>query len=331
MSYCVGRKHGSDPTLLWLWCRPAIIALIQPLAWEPPCAMGVALKKKRVKEKINVLSSNVQKTKVLKGTTRNHSKDWPVCGQEFLCWVQVLVYFLSFPYFSRYFHRENNIHFLFVCFLLLGLHLRHMDVPGLGVEPEPQQHGIQATSNDLHQSPQKHSILNPLSESKDRTCILMDPSWLHFPWATKGTPRYTHFEYSTYNLQEVRQDVWGHVPHCWSFGRASVSHWGPSKGLPEASQSHDRSLQTSRQTGRGKWWWCRELERWDPQQPESSQYPLGFTSKISLSCSMINKLVLCVFLILSSLTNPTPGTHSAPTHSLISEWALSFPHFWAEF
>ena len=27
---------------LWLWCRPAATALIQPLTWEPPCAAGVA-------------------------------------------------------------------------------------------------------------------------------------------------------------------------------------------------------------------------------------------------------------------------------------------------
>ena len=27
-----------DPALLWLWCRPAATAPIQPLAWEPPNA-----------------------------------------------------------------------------------------------------------------------------------------------------------------------------------------------------------------------------------------------------------------------------------------------------
>ena len=31
-----------DPSLLWLWCRLAATALIGPLAWEPPYAMGVA-------------------------------------------------------------------------------------------------------------------------------------------------------------------------------------------------------------------------------------------------------------------------------------------------
>ena len=35
-----------DPVLPRLWCRPAAAALIQPLGWKLPCAMGVALKKK---------------------------------------------------------------------------------------------------------------------------------------------------------------------------------------------------------------------------------------------------------------------------------------------
>ena len=48
----VGRKHGSDPTLLWLCCRPAGTAPNGPLAWEPPYATGAALQKaKRQKDK----------------------------------------------------------------------------------------------------------------------------------------------------------------------------------------------------------------------------------------------------------------------------------------
>ena len=35
--------------LLWLWCRPAAAALIQPLAWKRPHAMGVALKRQKKK------------------------------------------------------------------------------------------------------------------------------------------------------------------------------------------------------------------------------------------------------------------------------------------
>ena len=55
MSYGVGRRHGldpTDPTLLWLWRRPVVTALIRPLAWEPPYAMRAAQEvAKRQKEK----------------------------------------------------------------------------------------------------------------------------------------------------------------------------------------------------------------------------------------------------------------------------------------
>ena len=51
MSCGVGRRRGSDPVLLWLWCRLADVALIGPLAWEPPYAMGGALKKQTKKSK----------------------------------------------------------------------------------------------------------------------------------------------------------------------------------------------------------------------------------------------------------------------------------------
>ena len=42
-----------DPALLWLWCRLAGTTPVEPLPWEPPYAMGVALKdKKKTKIKI---------------------------------------------------------------------------------------------------------------------------------------------------------------------------------------------------------------------------------------------------------------------------------------
>ena len=47
MSCSVGRRRGSDLVLLWLWRRPAAIAPIGPLAWEPPYASGVALQRQR--------------------------------------------------------------------------------------------------------------------------------------------------------------------------------------------------------------------------------------------------------------------------------------------
>ena len=36
--------------LLWLWCRPAAAAPIGPLAWEPPYAVGAALKRQKKKK-----------------------------------------------------------------------------------------------------------------------------------------------------------------------------------------------------------------------------------------------------------------------------------------
>ena len=42
MSYGVDQRCSSDLVLLWLWRRPEATAPIQPLAWEPPYAMGAA-------------------------------------------------------------------------------------------------------------------------------------------------------------------------------------------------------------------------------------------------------------------------------------------------
>ena len=47
MSWGVGRRLGWDPVLQWLWCRLVATALIRPVAWKPPYAAGVALKKEK--------------------------------------------------------------------------------------------------------------------------------------------------------------------------------------------------------------------------------------------------------------------------------------------
>ena len=47
MSCGLGHTRGLDPTWLWLWCRPAAAAPIQPLAWKLPYAAGTALKSKK--------------------------------------------------------------------------------------------------------------------------------------------------------------------------------------------------------------------------------------------------------------------------------------------
>ena len=56
MSCGVGCRRDSDPMLLWLWCGSelAIIALIRPLAWEPPYAMDATLKKTKKKNAVTL-------------------------------------------------------------------------------------------------------------------------------------------------------------------------------------------------------------------------------------------------------------------------------------
>ena len=51
MSCGVGHRRGLDLALLWLWCKPVATALMRPLAWEPPCATGAALKGQKDQKK----------------------------------------------------------------------------------------------------------------------------------------------------------------------------------------------------------------------------------------------------------------------------------------
>ena len=51
MSCGVGCRRSLDLALLWLWLSLAATALIRPLAWEPPYAMGTALKRQKAKKK----------------------------------------------------------------------------------------------------------------------------------------------------------------------------------------------------------------------------------------------------------------------------------------
>ena len=50
MSVGVGHRRRSDLALLWLWHGPVATALTLPLVWEPPYAMGTALKRPKKKK-----------------------------------------------------------------------------------------------------------------------------------------------------------------------------------------------------------------------------------------------------------------------------------------
>ena len=70
-----------------------------------------------------------------------------------------------------------------------------MEVPRLGVESEQQLPAtVPAMPDlnsvfDLHHSSQQHQILNPLTEARVQTRILMDTSWVHDLPSHMGTPR----------------------------------------------------------------------------------------------------------------------------------------------
>ena len=78
--------------------------------------------------------------------------------------------------------------------LFLGLFLRHMEFPRLGVELElqPPAYAIATATWDpsrvcnLHHGSQPRWILNPLSRARDRTCNLMVPSRICQPLCHDG-------------------------------------------------------------------------------------------------------------------------------------------------
>ena len=84
----------------------------------------------------------------------------------------------------------------FFSFFFLGPHVWHVEVPRLGVESELQllpYTTATATRDpshacDLHCSSRQCQILNQLSKTQDRTCILLDASWIHFHCATNRKP-----------------------------------------------------------------------------------------------------------------------------------------------
>ena len=73
MSCGVGHSHGLNPELLWLWCRLAGVALIRPLAWEPPYAVRVALKIPKKKKRISNFHLNVPDERNLTKTTKKEN------------------------------------------------------------------------------------------------------------------------------------------------------------------------------------------------------------------------------------------------------------------
>ena len=88
MSCGVGCRCSSDLVLLWLWGRQAATALIRPVAWEPPYAVGVPLekaKRPKKKKKLAFLYTNnelPEKNKEIH-TIHNSIKSNKILGNKF--------------------------------------------------------------------------------------------------------------------------------------------------------------------------------------------------------------------------------------------------------
>ena len=74
----VGHRQSSNLAFLWLWlcCRLAATALIQPLAWGLICAVGVGLKRQKQNKQTKKTPEN--QTKKLKKTKAQKPSGGPV-------------------------------------------------------------------------------------------------------------------------------------------------------------------------------------------------------------------------------------------------------------
>ena len=118
---------------------------------------------------------------------------------------------------SNYFYiwfklRIQQIYSFFFFFSFLGPHLRHMEVPRIGVKLElqllayafPDPSGV----CNLHHSSQQRWFLNPLSKARVWTSILMDTNQVPYHWATTGTPTsFFYIEYSCFPISFVEKTV----------------------------------------------------------------------------------------------------------------------------
>ena len=94
----------------------------------------------------------------------------------------------------------------------------------------------------LHHSSRQRQILNPLSEARDWTCVLMDPSQIHFCCATTGTPDKTDFKTKTMKkdkegiptlAQWAPPCLWSTRTQVWSL--AYVAQWVKGSSIAAAA------------------------------------------------------------------------------------------------
>ena len=81
------RRCGLDPMFLWLWCRSAAALPMRALAWEPPCTMGVALKRQIKNKKSRVI---LLVARLPEGECWGRKGQWvPPCIVEIRHWMSL--------------------------------------------------------------------------------------------------------------------------------------------------------------------------------------------------------------------------------------------------
>ena len=124
--------------------------------------------------------------------------------------------------------------YLFYFFVFLGPHLRHMEVSRLGVESELQLAGLHHSHSNMGSEPHLWSTTQlmampdpkPLSEARDRICVLMDISQISFHWATMGTSKCYKFLKDS-NLSEAE-----------GLSTVQLPGWGREKSPSRISPGH---------------------------------------------------------------------------------------------
>ena len=168
MSCSVGHRCGSDLALLWLWHKAAAIGPFWPLAWEPPCAMGVAL---RSKKQTNKQTKQGRKEKRNNKDLAWNSHIWAIDHRDcFLERVFNLVCIMNtkggllWKWCQCYFRLSP---FKICCCCCL---FRATPVAYAGSQARDW---IGTVDAGLHHSSRQRQILNPLSKARDWTRNLM--------------------------------------------------------------------------------------------------------------------------------------------------------------
>ena len=167
MSCGVGLRQGLDPVLLCLWCRLAAVALIWPLAWEPPYALSAALKRqkgKKKKKKENVFSCWIKRSV--------NATSWWCCSSVL---YPILVFCVLVLSIRRYCTCNYNCKVLsisqgFKIFIyLFRPHPWYMEVPRPGLKSRPQL--------------QQPWVINPLNHSSELHLWLLKNFCFYFTYA----------------------------------------------------------------------------------------------------------------------------------------------------